>query len=305
MKSFERYFVCTILFSLFLIEPLFCADWPLDMTVSKSSAAKAPSPTIRYNFAENREGCFVQGFVFSSPESDVKAFSQGKIIYKNDTSSLYYEDFPSALGSSLIVAHPDKMISVYSNLSELKDSTFEDGKVETGSVIAKVSPDFEGLGGFHAKNETLEFQVIDTQSHVAINSYIILPKIQNRPLVYPGSLYMQNKKGTIYSLDERKVLPNGFYSIYRDFSAGRMPLSTSVFVNGKNISTINYDMLISKNGLCQAGGKNNYPFSTIFALPKKQFLGEVQLIRGKNEITLTVTDFDKNERKITYVIDIY
>ncbi|MCR5699684.1 MAG: M23 family metallopeptidase [Treponemataceae bacterium] len=305
MKRFERFFIYTILFALILLEPLFCADWPVDLSSPKSSSAKTQSSSIRYNFGENREGYFVPGFVFSSPESDVKAFSDGKIIYKNDASSSYYEDFPSALGSTLIVAHPDKMISVYSNLSEIKDDSFEDGNVQTGNVIAKVSPDFEGLGGFHDKHETLEFQVIDTQSHVAINSYIILPKIQDRLLVYPGSLYLQNKKGTVYSLDERKVLPNGFYSIYRDFSAGRMPLSTSVFVNGKNISTINYDMLLSKNGFCQAGGKTNYPFSTIFALPKKQFLGEVQLIRGKNEITLTVTDFDKNERKITYIIDIY
>ena len=302
MKSFERYFVCTILFSLFLIEPLFCADWPLDMTVSKSSAAKAPSPTIRYNFAENREGYFVQGFVFSSPESDVKAFSQGKIIYKNDTSSLYYEDFPSALGSSLIVAHPDKMISVYSNLSELKDSAFEDGKVETGSVIAKVSPDFEGLGGFHAKNETLEFQVIDLLQKSAVNPRLVMPHEGREQPLEVGKISAVSKNGTVYPVWNQMVLPSGQYYFYRTRQKSAVPYKTSFFVNGALVERIIYDRLKQHEMKLCVAGNSFYSSEQVYPSADLQLLSKVMLSSGKNIITVSLNDILGAEKTSEFVI---
>ncbi len=300
-----RFFIFLLVLN-FVFLPAFSADWPVDLSVPKnSSGANKKNASIKLNFGENREGFFVPGFVFTSNECDVTSFGDGKVIFKSDAANVYYEDFSSALGSSVIVAHPDKMISVYANLSEINSEVVDKKDVSSGQVIGKVNPSYTGLGGFHLKNETLEFQVIDTQSRVSINSYLILPKVEGRYMVYPGVVHLENRKGTLYNLDERKIIPNGVYSVYRDFVNGRMPLSTEIFVNGKSVSFVSFDMLASKNGSLFASGKDGFSFSRIFSLPKKQYMGDIHLVRGKNEISLFVTDFDKNERKITYVIDVY
>ena len=309
-------------FCLALTTFLYATDWPIKINENKNAG-------IRYNFAEERNGHFSPGFVFSCDESTVTSFADGKLIYALDASDSYYTNFSSPLGSFVVVAHPDKMVSVYANLSEITPEMEDENKVSVGSVLGKVIPDGTVVSkptsnqgssseksesensvkvqnyGFHTKNENFEFQVLDTQNKVSINSYLILPPLDKMGVVYPGSIYLENRRGTVYSLDERKILPSGVYSLYRDFVPGKMPLVTSVSVNGKNISTVNYDMLVSKNGVLMASGKEGFPFSRIFALPKKQFLGEVQFVRGKNEITATITDFNKNNRKITYYIDMY
>ena len=328
-------------FFMFCVSFLFATDWPVKMTDSskpansKSAAVSSPV-SIKFNFAEERYGYFSPGFVFSCDETDVTSFADGKLIFMSDAADSYYDDFSSPLGSFVVVAHPDKMISVYANLSEITPDVGDENSVTVGSVLGKIVPDEKiasktvpdakktllpnGVSesseaestekklqnlGFHGKNENFEFQVLDTQNKVSINSYLILPPIEKVNVVYPGSIYLENRRGTVYNLDERKVLPSGVYSLYRDFSPGRMPLVTSVAVNGKIISTVNYDMLVSKNGVLLASGRDGFSFDRIFALPKKQFLGEVQFVRGKNEITATVVDFNKNSRKITYYIDMY
>ena len=299
---------------------LFATDWPVKVNDSKTSV-------IKYNFAEERYGSFSPSLVFSVEESDVTSISDGKVIFVSDAKDSYYNQFSSPLGSFAIVAHPDKMVSVYANLSQINPALTSNPSlaqtsldVSVGSAIGKVISDekikqlakdektqSENLKnlGFHTKNETFEFQILDTQNKVSINSYLILPEMEKNVSVYPGSVYLENKRGVVYSLDERKVLPSGVYSLYRDFVPSKMPLSTSVSVNGKTVSKIDYDMLVSKNGVLLAGGNESFAFSRIFALSKKQFLGEVQFVRGKNEITMVVTDLNKNNRKMTYIVDMY
>ena len=248
------------------------------------------------------------------------------MIFTCDANSSYYTQFSSTLGSFAIVAHPDKMVSVYANLSEINQEAKQKIDVVVGEKLGKIIPDDKLRElkkkletenedeneiivpqnfGFHTKKETFEFQVLDTKNNVSINSCLILPKYDKLLGIYPGSIYLENKKGTVYNLDEKKVLPSGSYSVYRDFVPGKMPLSTSILINGKSAVTINYDTVIYKNGILVSSGKENFPFEKIFALPKKQFLGEVQFVRGKNEITTIVTDFNNNSRKITYIVDMY
>ncbi|MCR4790800.1 MAG: M23 family metallopeptidase [Treponemataceae bacterium] len=287
------FFACSILFA---------SEWPVKLAVSEKQTDMA---RITLNFSEKRFGDFAAGFIFSSPETEVTSFDSGKIIFSNDSTENYFEDFPSTLGTSIVLAHKDKLISVYANLTEINEQLLTEDNIESESVIAKTGGSDEMKKGFHRRNESLEFQLIDTKNRAVINSYMLLPHLKSGFVVYPGSIHLEDKKGNLYSLDSKKSFSSGTYSVYRSFSTGRMPVKTAVFVNGNDVSAVNYDMLISKNGILSTTGKFPLSFERVFSRPGLQYAGDVQLIRGKTELSLVVTDFNNNDRKVTYYLDIY
>ena len=82
-----------------------------------------------------------------------------------------------------------------------------------------------------------------------------------------------------------------------------MPLKTSVFVNGEETSTISYDTLLYKNSRICVSGKVFFPTEKIYPNSKRQFLGDIEVSRGKNLITVVVTDSLGIERRISHTVD--
>ena len=82
-----------------------------------------------------------------------------------------------------------------------------------------------------------------------------------------------------------------------------MPLKTSVFVNGEETSTISYDTLLYKNSRICVSGKDFYSIEKIYPNSKRQFLGDIEVSRGKNLITVVVTDSLGIERRISHTIE--
>ena len=119
----------------------------------------------------------------------------------------------------------------------------------------------------------------------------------------PFLIFVVNKKGTEINLEERKSFASGIYSIYRENTSSRMPLKTSVFVNGEETSTISYDTLLYKNSRICVSGKDFYSIEKIYPNSKRQFLGDIEVSRGKNLITVVVTDSLGIERRISHTVD--
>lgn len=293
-KKILSYFIVLITYSV----SVFAFDWPLPMENVKENS-------VHVKFAEKRIDNFSSGFVFASNEQDVKVCENGKVLFFRNNKNQRYDKFCSSLGIYAVVAHADKVISVYGNLLSFEREILSLDSMEEGLVLGKVSGNFSKDSGFHEKNETLEFQLLDTKNKVAINPVLLLPALENRFIVSPGPFYLVNKKNVNFRCDERRNIPFGTYSLYRDFSATNMPLKTVISVNGIDVSVVNYDTLVVKNGVLTVLAKNNLPFAKIYSDEKKQFLGDIDLVRGKNSITLTVTDYNKIDRKITYTIDVY
>ena len=82
-----------------------------------------------------------------------------------------------------------------------------------------------------------------------------------------------------------------------------MPLKTSVFVNGEETSTINFDTILYKNSRICVSGNDFYPIEKIYPNNSRQFLGEIEIKRGKNLITVVVTDSLGIERRIAHTIE--
>ena len=269
MKIYVKLIFCIIF--LFSSAFLMAFEWPVDMTSTET--------TIKTNFAENRVSSFANGFVFSTSE-EIKSSEDGIVLVHLNPENSYYENFSSTLENAVILAHHDKMLSVYSGFEQVNQDIYSD-EISAGTVLGSVKKKSDTEiteESITAKKIPLpkkdfEFQIIDTKNTVVINPFLLLSKLEKISPVFPGKIFVVNKKGTEINLEERKSFASGIYSIYRENSSSRMPLKTSVFVNGEEFSTISYDTLLYKNSRICVSGKDFFPTEKIYPNSKRQFLG--------------------------------
>ena len=299
MKIYVKLIFCIIF--LFSSAFLMAFEWPVDMTSTET--------TIKTNFAENRGSSFANGFVFSTSE-EIKSSEDGIVLVHLNPENSYYENFSSTLENAVILAHHDKMLSVYSGFEQVNQDIFSD-EISAGTVLGSVNKKSDTeiteesttAKKIPLPKKDFEFQIIDTKNTVVINPFLLLSKLEKTSPVFPGKIFVVNKKGTEINLEERKSFASGIYSIYRENTTSRMPLKTSVFVNGEETSTINYDTLLYKNSRISVSGKDFFPTEKIYPNSKRQFLGEIEVSRGKNLITVVVTDSLGIERRISHTVD--
>ena len=301
MKIYFKLIFCIIF--LFSSTFLMAFEWPVDMTSTET--------TIKTNFAENRGSSFANGFVFSTSEEIISSEDGVVLVHLNPENS-YYENFSSTLENSLILVHQDKMISVYSGFEQVNQDIFS-GEISSGTVLGSVNKKSETDISVENTNpnakkiplpkKDFEFQLIDTKNTVVINPFLLLSRLEKTSPVFPGKIFVVNKKGSEINLEERKTFASGIYSIYRENTSSRMPLKTSVFVNGEETSTISYDTLLYKNSRICVSGKDFFPTEKIYPNSKRQFLGDIEVSRGKNLITVVVTDSLGIERRISHTVD--
>ena len=299
MKNYFKLIFCVIF--LFSFTSLMAFEWPVDISSTET--------TIKTNFAENRDTSFAKGFVFSTSE-DIKSSEDGVVLVHLNPENSYYENFSSTLENAVILAHHDKMLSVYSGFEQVNQDIFA-GEIPVGTTLgsvnkksdAEVTEESSTTKILPFPKKDFEFQIIDTKNTVVINPFLLLSKLEKTNPVFPGKIFVVNKKGTEINLEERKSFASGIYSIYRENTTSRMPLKTSVFVNGEETSTINYDTLLYKNSRISVSGKDFFPTEKIYPNSKRQFLGEIEVSRGKNLITVVVTDSLGIERRISHTIE--
>ena len=126
----------------------FCFDWP---------QAEVTKDSFNSYFGQNRGGTLSTSVIFSEPE-EVKAAENGYITVILTENSDDSEFFPSTLGTAVILAHNDELISVYGNL-DAETLTIKNEKEHTldgGAIIAS-----SGNSGYQENNSNLEFKIID------------------------------------------------------------------------------------------------------------------------------------------------
>ncbi len=267
-----------------------CAfDWPQNEIMSD---------TFHTYFGQLRGGTISSSLIFSS-STDIKTSDEGYvtgIISEHDEEP---DLFDSTLGNALILQHKDSMMTVYANLSgDNMDQLSALTKVENGTPLGTC-----GNSGWQEGNGLLEFQVIDTLNKNLVNPRILMPRYGNELPLTILNVSAVNKKGTVFDLNTQKHLASGTYLLYRDRQSPAMPYKTTVLINGASVDTITWDTLVSVKGKLSTTGKSNYPLSAVYPDSKKQLLASINLPKGKNKISITVTDILGKEKTLTYTID--
>lgn len=285
--------IIALIISLALICLAFAFDWP-QKDVTKNS--------ISSYFGQNR-GEIISTSIVLSDDSEVKAAESGHLLMimideEDDT-----DFFPTTLGSSVIIAHEDNLLSVYGNINPepiMNGRDIEAHEIKAGEIIGTTED-----SGWDKTNGNFEFQIVDTNNNTAINPKILMPRAETElPLTLSG-IKLQNKTGTFFDINKTKSYASGPYRIYQKRNDIAVPYKTSVAINGVTVDQITYDTISQENGKSFIIGKKKYTSSVVYPTPDLQLLGEANLTPGKATLSLYVDDIKGKTKQLNYNISIY
>lgn len=275
--------------ALLLAFTAFAFDWP-QTEVTKHS--------ISSYFGQNRGGSLSTSIIFSEPE-EVKAAEDGYITaifteYADDS-----DFFPSTLGTAVILAHNDDLISVYGNLDAdtLTLKNENEHTVDGGATIAS-----SGNSGFQENNGNLEFKIIDSKNKAAINPGVLMPRAaEELPLTLTG-IVVVSRNNDYYDINLYKTYSSGLYKIYFKRNPIAAPYKTSVSINGVVVDQLSYDMVTQENNKLCIIGKKKYTATDVFPDNELQLLGEVMFTPGRATLGLSISDILGNVKQLNYNI---
>lgn len=277
--------------TLFLLSSAYSFEWPQE-DISKAS----------YNsyFGQNVGSILSTSLTFAEP-SVIKNAENGNILViltEEDDDSLF---FPSTLGTSVILAHDDNLLSVYGNIDKetITIKNEKDTFLDAGATIGE-----SGNSGYQTLKGNLEFKIIDTKNNSAINPKVLMPRSETElPLTISG-VTIQNKNGTYYDIDTYKTFNSGLYRVYYKRNPIATPYKTTVTINGVIVDQISYDTIIEENNRICVTGKKKYTSQDIYPKDDLQLLGEAMFTPGRATLILSVSDILGNIKQVSYNITI-
>ena len=267
----------------------FCFDWP-QTNVSKNS--------FNSYFGQNRGGILSTSVIFSEPD-EVKAAEDGYITAIITENSDDCDFFPSTLGTAVILAHNDELISVYGNLDAetLTLKNENEHTIDAGAIIAS-----SGNSGYQNNKGNLEFKIIDSKNKTAINPIVLMPRSSEEiPLTLTGIIIV-SKNNDYYDINTYKTYSSGLYKVYFKRNPIATPYKTSVSINGVIVDQLSYDMITQENNKLCIIGKKKYTDADIFPNEELQLLGEVMFTPGRATLGLSISDILGNVRQLNYNI---
>ena len=286
MKKNKKF---TLLFvSIFLIFQTAAFDWPQD-EVTKDSFTSY--------FGQNRGNILSTSVIFSEP-AEIKAAEDGYILAilteNNDDS----EFFPSTLGTAVILAHDDNLLSVYGNIDKDSLSLNETEKtIEAGAILGQ-----SGNSGYQNNNGNLEFQIVDAKNKSAINPKVLMPRSESEIPLSLSGIVIQSKNKDFYDINTYKTFNSGLYKVYFKRNTIAAPYKTSISINGLIVDQISYDTITQENNKLCIIGKKKYTSNDVFPEENLQLIGEAMFTPGRATLGLVITDFLGNVKQLNYSI---
>lgn len=261
-------------------------DWPQNAILSDSFYSY---------FGQLRGGRMSQSLVFSDTEN-VSIADDGNVVVlftEHGDSDI----FESTLGNAAVIAHDDGMLTVYANLDsveQIADAT----EVKAGTSLGVTSN-----SGWQEGFACLEFQVVDTVNKSFINPRVLMPRTGDEIPLELRNVTAVNKAGISYGLGSVKTLNAGSYLIYNERQDVAIPYKSTIYINGVVVESLQYSVLYEVDGKLCVKGKNLHPLSTVYPSSDRQFLGEISVPRGHNEIQVVISDILGKEYVSTYIVD--
>ncbi|MDR3284774.1 MAG: M23 family metallopeptidase [Treponema sp.] len=243
-------------------------EWPQENVTASSFSSV---------FAQPRGGKFSGSLIFRAP-AEVRSSDQGvalAVIREPDDGS---DGFYSPLGNAVIIDHNDDLLMVYGNLHTVSITP------ETAVIGAGGGIGMSGSSGWQNSGGGLEFQVVDEKNARLINPLVLMPRLADERAARIFNVSASGKREESFRVAETPSFPAGTYIFYHDFDWSALPYRTIVSVNGVDVETIIYDMMVERNGKLTVRGKKYYAREEIYPDERRMMLAEVPLLRGRNTI---------------------
>ncbi len=277
------------LISVLLVTNMFAFDWP---------QAEVTQNSYSSYFGQNRGELISTSLCFSEP-AEIKAAEKGYILaiiteYNEDS-----DFFPSTLGTAVVLAHDDNLLSVYGNIDSETISLRDENEkiIDAGATIGS-----SGNTGWQSDNSHLEFQIIDTKNKSAINPMVLMPRSETELPLKLNGIYVENKNHDLFDINVYKTFSSGLYKIYQRRNVVASPYKTSVYINGVVVDQVSYDTIIQENNKICILGKKKYTSSDIYPNENLQMLGETMFTPGRATLGLSESDILGNQKQLNYNI---
>ncbi|MCR5046475.1 MAG: M23 family metallopeptidase [Treponema sp.] len=285
--------------SAFLILTLFFAgkasafDWPISDFDPEQKVL---------DFGQKRKDSVNTALVFGNAQN-AKASDSGKIIAVITEHQGDGDWFETPLGNAIILSHDDSLISVYGNLSEQSALDLEKkSDLKTGEDLGSTG---NSAWNESAEENSLEFQIADTNAKTFINPTILMPRALKPKRILLEDISIENQFGRLYGLASLRSVPAGKYKVYKKRQADAVTFKSEVYVNGSEVEKITKDTIKSQKGLLTISGATSYTSKDFYPNEEMEFLGCVFLPHGSNTVTIRAADFYDNARIANYNISAY
>lgn len=267
---------------------IFALEWPTE------------TPSFLTFFGQRGEGRndFSPGLVFGGVQT-ARASEYGKHLITIEQKR-GRNRFPSTLGNAVILIHEDGLQTVYGNLESADAFASRAQTDDNLSIIGKT-----GKSGWGEEN-SLIFQVMDTEKRVFINPLLLLPAVNDTVPPQIQNVFLTNSAGQTFNLSSVRTVKQGSYDLYanifdrmqkdgRDF----IPLRINVLLNGADITALAFEVLAGNGkelNLQNAGVTG----TLLYGKPGVMYLGKISVISGKTELTVNARDITGNEKTETF-----
>lgn len=253
-------------------------------------------------FGQSIQNHIERGIVLDH-EGIIRASDDGMVLITLEESKGMHS-FPNALGNAVLLYHEDDLITIYANLSSL-DRIEEKVRVDSGSIIA------DSVSSGWGKQNSFNFIVVDKKMKKILNPQMLLPPLKDTKLpVIKNISVISSQTKQNYALNTVKNLKQGKWQFYAEITdtidsgpTEYAPFRVSTIINGKEVSTIAYEVLEEKGGVLM--------LQTAFTMasplqrePNTIYIGEIELSRGRSDIIFIASDISGNERTLSYRLQI-
>ncbi|MBO4404265.1 MAG: hypothetical protein J5780_02910 [Treponema sp.] len=265
-------------------------DWPQEASSGKDF----------YSYFGQRRGNTISTSMIFSNSAQVHSVKDGKLLVRIREHGEDFGRFESALGNTVILLHEDSFATVSANLNGDPYLPELPSDVKKGILLGE-----SGNSSWHKGSEALEFQVLDFKNSGAVNPRIPLPRAEREESLEISEAVFISREGTVYDAAKVKSMPSGSYSFYKKRNERSVPYRTQVYVNGVSMETITMDFIFSEDGKLRIKGNKNYSAAEFYPEKNRQLISVLELSRGKNEITVTLTDLLGNKKTERFIVDTY
>lgn len=278
MKKVSLFFFISV-----LSISLYSLEWPV------------AAPVLYSSFAQRNGDILHRGLILE--KTDIVRASGDGIILCTLSENSHKFGFPGTLGNAVILVHEDKLVSVYGNLESL-DRVKGKKDIETGSILGTTGSTAWG------KPNNCIFNVYDSDRKNLLNPLMLLPSLPDSKAPVIRNVAAVSQSGQTIVLGATKTLKQGKYRICADIidtmNASATELSAfriSILVNGTEILFLPFELLQEESGnLMLTSGTSE---KNLLEDSNRLYIGEIQLTRGRADISIIAQDFAGNE-KIVY-----
>ncbi len=277
--------ILSVVFFLFGISFLQAFEWPQEPIQAQS------------HFSEMRGDGFNTSFAFSAP-GEVSVAEEGQIVMTINNNQSNMGWFESPLGNTVIVAHKNDMLSVYSNLINVRVNESK-RDVHIGDIIG-----VSGQSAWMQGNEGLGFQIIDTKMKTLINPAVLMQEVSQSSRVSVQGTTAINRSGEQFSLYNGASLRAGVYTLYMERPETGMIHTCSVTLNGEIKETTSYDTIGQVDSSLVVYGNKSYRYDEIYPEENMMRLAELLLSRGTNAIEISLSNAGGTQSYARYRISV-